>query len=148
MSRFWRSSYDVRAVGTPPCDSSTSARPAIVREIRDVSALEQALGLLEPRVIRRGAKHGFWTWVYYGLFDQSFLREQKAVLAGRLAYQASLKRPDGNMAILRRNVHRIEKGLLMRPRRVPFALDYIEETIDAYVVTAGRPVAHVTLGPP
>lgn len=37
------------------------------------------------------------------------------------------------MALLRRNVHRLEKGILMKPRRIPFALDYIGETLDAYI---------------
>ncbi|MGQ9563980.1 MAG: nitroreductase family protein [Thermogutta sp.] len=31
-----------------------------------------------------------------------------------------------------RNTHRLEKGLIMRPRRNVFALDYIEETVNAY----------------
>ncbi|WP_460166663.1 nitroreductase family protein [Thermostilla marina] len=34
--------------------------------------------------------------------------------------------------VLRRNTHRLEKGLIMRPRRDIFALDYIEETVEAY----------------
>lgn len=34
--------------------------------------------------------------------------------------------------MLRRNIHRLEKGLIMRPRRDRFALDYIQETVDNY----------------
>ena len=36
------------------------------------------------------------------------------------------------MTLLRRNIHRLEKGLLMRPMRIPFGLDYISETVEAY----------------
>ncbi len=34
--------------------------------------------------------------------------------------------------MLVRNTHRIEKGLLMRPKKDVFAKDYIEETIDCF----------------
>jgi hypothetical protein len=34
--------------------------------------------------------------------------------------------------LLRRNVHRIEKGLTMRPVRNQFATDYIGATVDAF----------------
>ncbi|WP_245905229.1 nitroreductase family protein [Pontibacter mucosus] len=38
-----------------------------------------------------------------------------------------------NYFLLVRNIHRIEKGLLMRPRRAVFAKDYIRETVDSYI---------------
>ncbi len=76
---------------------------------------------------------------YYGFVRSDFGREQRSFAAGRQAYEDSLRRPGGSMAILRRNVHRLEKGLLMRPQRLPFALDYIGETVAAFVTasTAG-----------
>ncbi len=43
---------------------------------------------------------------------------------------------EGSMAILRRNVHRLEKGLLMQPRRLPLRLDYIGETVAAFVIAS------------
>lgn len=54
-----------------------------------------------------------------------------AVSSGILKH---LKGNDSRSALflLRRNIHRLEKGLLMRPRRPIYALDYIEETIEAY----------------
>lgn len=42
------------------------------------------------------------------------------------------------MYSLRRNIHRIEKGLVMRPRRPVFAVDYIEETAAAYSRAASQ----------
>jgi nitroreductase len=80
-----------------------------------------------------GARSTLWSRIHYVVFNSAFGREQKAFLAGKFSYYASLQAPAGTIALLRRNVHRLEKGLLMRPRRVPFALDYIAETVSAYV---------------
>lgn len=65
-------------------------------------------------------------------------REIAATDAGIAAYRR-LCRDDGSQAMLRRNVHRLEKGLLMRPRRELFAVDYIEETVDALAQAIKRP---------
>lgn len=73
--------------------------------------------------------------IYY-LFNRSFRREQQAVLSGRVTYEKSLANPRANTSLLRRNIHRLEKGLLMQPRRVPFGLDYIDETVRAFVLAA------------
>lgn len=69
---------------------------------------------------------------YYFLVNNGFSYEQRAFVYGKQMYAKSLVTPNVSMAILRRNVHRIEKGLLMRPLRVPFALDYIGETVTAF----------------
>lgn len=68
--------------------------------------------------------------VYY-LLSPAFRREQQAVVAGQLR---QLRRRDrqADLYLLRRNTHRLEKGLLMRPRRPLYALDYIAETLEAY----------------
>ncbi len=55
-------------------------------------------------------------------------RERCAVSAGIEEYGARC----GGDTLLIRNTHRLEKGLIMRPRRDVFALDYIEETVNAY----------------
>jgi nitroreductase len=70
--------------------------------------------------------------MYYMLFSTSFYREHRAVLAGRAKYLKDLKSKESNYFRLVRNTHRIEKGLLMRPRRPIFARDYIEETMDSF----------------
>jgi nitroreductase len=62
----------------------------------------------------------------------TFNREQYGVLAGRRAYYQSLARSRRSHVELRRNVHRLEKGILMEPRRDVFARDYIEETVEFY----------------
>lgn len=60
-----------------------------------------------------------------------------AFLAGVDAYQRNVDSPSGTLALIRRNIHRLEKGLLMRPRRLPFAIDYVGETVEAYARAQG-----------
>lgn len=86
---------------------------------------------IDEYVVKVAVKSIFLSNFYY-LFRIKFGWEHRAVLAGKSIYRDSLKNPIFNTSLLRRNVHRLEKGLLMRPRRLPFGLDYIEETVDAY----------------
>ena len=71
------------------------------------------------------------TW-YYAVFNRQFDREHQAVLAGRREFDSSQVNELKTTSILRRNTHRLEKGLIMRPRREVFALDYIIETVTAF----------------
>jgi nitroreductase len=98
--------------------------------------LRRITRLIAGRFAALGSRHPDCAKLYYAIFDNAFTREQVSVLAGQRAYHDSLLDPSGTMTILRRNVHRLEKGLLMRPRRIPFALDYIGETIDAFLTTS------------
>lgn len=77
-------------------------------------------------------RNSFLSTIYYSIFSTSFYREHKAVLAGRARYIQDSKSKESNYYRLVRNIHRIEKGLLMRPRRPVFAKDYIKETIDSF----------------
>lgn len=70
--------------------------------------------------------------LYLNLFRRDFGREHKAVLHGMYCYEAAEATRAGNSALLRRNIHRIEKGLIMRPRRPVFAVGFLLETLDAY----------------
>lgn len=58
-------------------------------------------------------------------------RERRYVRRGIRAYQHSIA-SGSDLYLLRRNVHRIEKGLTMRPARQQFATDYILETTNAF----------------
>ncbi|MEM7625319.1 MAG: nitroreductase family protein [Planctomycetota bacterium] len=60
------------------------------------------------------------------------------VYGNRLNHDQNSVRDEKSVYTLRRNTHRLEKGLIMRPRRPVFALDYIEETIAAYESLAGK----------
>lgn len=70
--------------------------------------------------------------LYYLIFSRQFDREHLSVLRGRLEYFRNLDTIGKTSPLLRRNVHRIEKGLIMKPRRDLFAEDYIVETVQKY----------------
>lgn len=74
--------------------------------------------------------------LYYALISNQFGREHRSVLRGRVAYQKSLKELKKSSALLRRNVHRIEKGLIMRPRRPVFGESFIGETVECFARAA------------
>lgn len=65
-------------------------------------------------------------------FDRSFARELQAVLAGRVKHLEESQRLKSNYFLLVRNTHRIEKGLLMRPRKDVFGKEYLRETVDNF----------------
>jgi nitroreductase len=75
-----------------------------------------------------------WLQLFHELcIGKSFRREVLSVYAGFKAHRKLEKGDGGRVFALRRNIHRIEKGLIMSPRREVFALDYIDETVAAYV---------------
>ncbi len=70
--------------------------------------------------------------IYSTLGLLTFNREQYAVLRGRRNYYRNLTRDTRTSVELRRNIHRLEKGIIMQLRRDVFARDYIGETMDFY----------------
>lgn len=66
--------------------------------------------------------------LYFGLFSSAYRREKLLVARGHQEY--TRRRSVARLPyLLRRNIHMLEKGLSMRPRRETFALAYIEETV-------------------
>lgn len=78
------------------------------------------------------SSNGFLSSLYYCLISREFDREHRAVLLGRLQFARLMRSKGENDAFLRRNVHRLEKGLIMRPRRGTFAEDYIGPTVRCF----------------
>ncbi len=79
------------------------------------------------------AKTPFLARLYFALFNSSYQREQFSALQGMITYNQRIKSTDEcSSPLLRRNIHRLEKGLIMRPLKSVFALDYIEETQKAF----------------
>jgi nitroreductase len=83
-------------------------------------------------ILKRIKNSRFAIDLYYAFIDRSFRREHAAVVAGKLAHIGSGATLEAQRFLLRRNIHRLEKGLIMRPPKPVFALDYIEETVAAY----------------
>lgn len=74
----------------------------------------------------------FLSNLYYCFLSSTFAREHQAVLAGRLKHFQGTKKERSNYYLLVRNTHRIEKGLLMRPRKAQFATAYLHETMNSF----------------
>ncbi len=74
----------------------------------------------------------FLSSLYYCFFSRRFAREHQSVLKGRLAFLTDKGMLFDSNTLLRRNIHRIEKGLIMQPRKAMFARDYISDTVAAY----------------
>ncbi|MDP5291627.1 nitroreductase family protein [Oceanimonas sp. CHS3-5] len=68
----------------------------------------------------------------YCLISDEFSNEYQAVLKGCQAYHESLNNIGVTCSLLRRNTHRLEKGLIMKPRRSVFAESFIKETVICY----------------
>lgn len=71
--------------------------------------------------------------LYYSFVNPSFRREMQAVLAGKEEYAKNLRIPAAGNNLLRRNIHRLEKGLSMKELREVFAIDYVSETVAAFL---------------
>jgi nitroreductase len=90
------------------------------------------------KAVKRRFKDSVWKTVsrrrylapfYYHFLSSAFDGEMKSVIAGQLHHQFGDKiETVGNEYAFRRNIHRLEKGLSMRPRRKVFAASYIENT--------------------
>ncbi len=105
-----------------------------------ISTLRRRLGFVKTRVlsafVRPAAASRIAARQYYGVLSNRFAREQRAVLAGIARYRRDVSQPTGARTVLRRNVHRLEKGLTMRPRNAVFATDYILETVNVFATTS------------
>lgn len=70
--------------------------------------------------------------LYYCFYSNSFAREHRAVIAGKKFYYLNNGVGGVSSALLRRNTHRLEKGLIMQPRRKIFAEGFIIDTVECY----------------
>lgn len=92
----------------------------------------------DKALMQLAAKHKALSFLYYLFFNRTFMREQYAVLQGRVEYWRALHSGEANSAMLRRNIHRLEKGMIMRPRKPVFAEGYISETVERFIVCTFR----------
>lgn len=70
--------------------------------------------------------------IHYAFFSDAFDREARAVVGGHLQHEENQSGAESVNYFLRRAIHRIEKGLIMQPRRDVFAVDYITQTVESY----------------
>lgn len=110
----------------------------IAKQLLAVPAIRKTYEGANRTVLNVGGSSRLGATVYSVLGLATFNREQWAVLSGRRAYYTNLRRRRITHVELRRNVHRLEKGILMRPRRDAFARDYILETVEFYAMAVHR----------
>jgi len=79
--------------------------------------------------------------IYYAIANGAFGREHRGVLVGRSQFRRLSQVSANHHYQLRRNVHRVEKGLIMRPRRPSFGASYIEEAVGMYATVLERQAA-------
>lgn len=84
-------------------------------------------------------KHPKLADLYYFLFSSDFSREHQKVLQGKYIHMKAFKEGNPNTFHLRRQIHRLEKGLSMKNRRKVFALDYIMNAVDNYKILSEKP---------
>ncbi|MFO1298792.1 MAG: nitroreductase family protein [Burkholderiaceae bacterium] len=107
------------------------------------AAVRRALEFLDRQLLPVVSKARGLASAYYLLLNPRFGREHRAIAAGRREYWRRLREAQRSCPRLRRNVHRLEKGLVMQPRQPVFATDYIGETVDAFLAAE----AHGSLEP-
>ena len=90
------------------------------------------VAFVDLKLIKFFSLNAFLASIYYCFINPSFYREHLSVARGRLNYARSVQQANQSSALLRRNTHRIEKGLIMQPRRDIFASAFIGETVACY----------------
>lgn len=77
-------------------------------------------------------KSKFLSNLYYCFFSNEFAREHQKVLNGKYMHLQALKSKRPNEFHLRREIHRLEKGLIMKEKKPVFAVDYINDVVNNY----------------
>lgn len=90
------------------------------------------------------SKYSFLSSLYYVFLDRSFFNEHRAVLSGRFKFKNQIQTHGHSSYQLRRNIHRIEKGLIAKKRKDVFASGYILQTVELFSLNA----AHLDSGIP
>lgn len=103
-----------------------------IRQRWQASVLGQQWLGVQLQLLRAFAAFGWSSALYYLLFSRAFDREHRGVLSGKIRHLQELRQLQYSRYQLRRNTHRLEKGLLMRPARPVFALAYIDQTVNNY----------------
>lgn len=88
---------------------------------------------IEKSLIPFATKSPFLSSLYYLVFNSKFRREQQSVLTGRYHFEKQFQTGKPVFSLLRRNIHRIEKGLTIKNGKKIFAEDYIVETVVSYI---------------
>lgn len=95
---------------------------------RIAGTYRRGLKAMERAIVERRSLQSLHRWRVSG----ELAGETAAVAAGKVRYAQDHGSDQKSYFQLRRNIHRLEKGLIMRPRRPAFAADYIGTTVKLY----------------
>jgi len=105
---------------------------SVAKRLLAVTWIRRTYDTLNRSITEVFGAHRLLSIPYSLVLFPTFNREQFAVLRGRRDYYRNMARRRRSHTELRRNIHRLEKGISMQPRRPVFALDYLDETIEFY----------------
>ena len=128
---------------TPQSKGIASLRQALRPRARAKRLWQRLVQRSEARMLQTGRGVS----LHYGLLSDTFVREHRAVAAGRHLYTAARQGRRRHSIMLRRNVHRLEKGLVAEPARKIFALGFIDETVAEFEAVAREYAAPETPSP-
>ncbi len=137
-----------QAEPTRPQAAPAPRKPLHVRALGFArSRIGRVLHRIDCALLPLATASPFCTKIYYLLFNPAFTREQHATLAGRWHHIRHVASSGVAAVVVRRNIHRLEKGLCMVPARDRFALDYIDETLVALgdLLKAPQPHEHALI---
>ncbi len=81
----------------------------------------------------------FLARIYYGIINRSFAKENRTVLRGKILYWQKYRKNELNKHEMRRNIHRLEKGLIIPERKETFGQSYIMKTVRTYINNINNP---------
>lgn len=76
----------------------------------------------------------------YFFCTSNYGREQQSLLKGIKHFSTLANNEKRSISLLRRNTHRLEKGLIMSPRKTVYAVDYIYQTVELFSESLGNPL--------
>ncbi len=105
----------------------------ILQRILGIGFIQQTIRIVNIVIYGVASSTRLTSIVFHWIVFWPFSREQHAFIKAKYHYYNSLNKSTMSKAAMRRNTHRLEKALLMQPRREIFALDYIGRTVDMYM---------------
>ena len=99
-----------------------------------IDGIQRGRNRIDIWIATKAAAYRWTAVLYYVFYNAAFYREMSLVLKGRRKYHQERGGDISKSYLLRRNIHRLEKGLIMRPRRAIFGETYIAETVKYFIL--------------
>ena len=110
----------------------------LVQSILSIKIINNFINYFSFLILSFGKNNYLTAYIYSLLFPHTFLRESMTVIRGKYQNQKNKLLKTNVSPDLRRNIHRLEKGISITNRKEVFALNYIEETITFFLINIKR----------